>query len=158
MSKSLTSFRPGRSGNPGGRKRLDPDVKAILEAACPDAAQLLVDMMNDEEIAPGLRVQCAETVLNRIYGKPAQAMTINSDAPVNMADLTNEELLQIILDGRAELEAMRADLEAEERARPAPTHPGRANRNEARDVGPGRPISPPPLMDSGTRDERQRAT
>ena len=83
MSKSSTSFRPGRSGNPGGRKRLDPDVKAILEAACPDAAQLLVDMMNDEEIAPGLRVQCAETVLNRIYGKPAQAMTINSDAPVN---------------------------------------------------------------------------
>jgi hypothetical protein len=41
-------FKPGKSGNPGGRKRQPPDVKAALEAATPKAAQTLVILMDSE--------------------------------------------------------------------------------------------------------------
>ena len=56
MSRSSTSFKPGQSGNPGGRKPLDPEVKAALEAACPDAVKTLTTIVRDEKAPPKDRV------------------------------------------------------------------------------------------------------
>ena len=62
-------FVPGVSGNPQGRPGLDPEVKAILTAAAPDAARKLVELIHAED--PRVAGTAAGAVLDRLYGKPA---------------------------------------------------------------------------------------
>ena len=62
-------FPKGQSGNPGGRPKTDPEVKALLKGATPAAAQLLIQLMEDPDNRPELRKACAESILDRVYGK-----------------------------------------------------------------------------------------
>ena len=87
-------FVKGQSGNPGGRKPMDPTIKRALEAACPDAVKTLVDIMRDKSAPPKDRIACAQTVLDRVHGKPAQ--TVDMTVTRNVAQLSDEELLAII--------------------------------------------------------------
>ena len=65
-------FEKGKSGNPGGRPKMDDETKAILKAAAPEAAKLMVEMMKNPKIQPKLRMQAAEVVMDRVYGKATQ--------------------------------------------------------------------------------------
>jgi hypothetical protein len=42
-------FQKGRSGNPGGRPKKNPEADAILKAVTPKAAQKLADLLNSED-------------------------------------------------------------------------------------------------------------
>lgn len=70
-------FPKGVSGNPGGRPKTDPEVKAILKAAAPDAARRLVEMMHsdNEKIA----MWAITDILDRTQGKAIQEQAINMD-------------------------------------------------------------------------------
>ena len=81
---SAGRFIKGQSGNPQGRKRLPPDVKQMLKAATPEAVRLLLDTMENREVKPELRVKCAETVLDRVYGKSSQPIENNVDGIVRI--------------------------------------------------------------------------
>ena len=61
-------FKPGQSGNPGGRPKQDPEAKEILRAATPKAAQALVDLLQSKREA--VRLEAAKEILNRTQGKP----------------------------------------------------------------------------------------
>ena len=61
-------FPKGRSGNPGGRPKADPEVKEILKAASPAAAKKLVSLVRSRSEKIAL-VACTE-ILNRTQGKP----------------------------------------------------------------------------------------
>lgn len=65
-------FKKGQSGNPGGRPKLPEEVKKILEDASLKGVKRLVKLIDsdDERIA----LAAIETVQNRIWGKPAQAV------------------------------------------------------------------------------------
>ena len=65
-------FQPGQSGNPGGRKKVAPEVKEMLKAEAPEAARFLIETMHNEAVKDELRIKCAETVLERVYGKATQ--------------------------------------------------------------------------------------
>lgn len=65
-------FLKGKSGNPGGRPAVPDEVKTMLKAAAPGAVQLLIDTIADEGVKIDLRIACAERLLERVYGKPAQ--------------------------------------------------------------------------------------
>lgn len=77
-----------RKGNKlGGRKRLPEDVKALFQAAAPEAVRLLIETMENPEVKPELRVRCAETILERVYGKNPQPIAVENTA------------VQIVLEG-----------------------------------------------------------
>lgn len=70
-------FPKGVSGNPGGRPKTDPEVKAILKAAAPDAARRLVEMMYSDN--PKIAMWAITDILDRTQGKAIQEQTINMD-------------------------------------------------------------------------------
>ena len=65
----------------------------MLTKACPEAVQLLIDTMTDEEAKPELRVQCANTIIDRVMGKAAQP--IKADVYKAETPLTLDEMFTI---------------------------------------------------------------
>lgn len=68
----------------------------MLTAACPDAVRLLVDTMQDENVKRDLRVDCANTIIERVLGKAAQP--IIADPPTNEEHMTLKEMLEAARD------------------------------------------------------------
>ncbi len=74
-------FLPGHSGNPGGRPADTQETregKELLRAASSAACQLLCDTINDPGAKLELRIKCCEIVLDRVYGKPQQAVELDA--------------------------------------------------------------------------------
>ena len=61
-------FLPGNVNNPGGRPKENPEAKAILKAAAPDAACALVELLKSKN--EKIRFQAAQAILDRTQGKP----------------------------------------------------------------------------------------
>lgn len=93
-----TTFRKGQTGNPKGRPKVPTEVKEILKAAAPGAAKLLVEMVADETQKPELRIKCAETVLDRVYGKAVQPIdgALDVSARMLLGDLDADKALEAL--------------------------------------------------------------
>lgn len=65
-------FVKGQSGNPGGRPKEDNEAKALARKHGKHAIRRLVTLIDaqDERVA----VAAAQAILDRGYGKPAQAI------------------------------------------------------------------------------------
>lgn len=91
-------FTSGNTG--GGRKPMDPAVKEMLLAATPQAAQRLIDALDAERavVVPGgkdagtvekvpdfdMRIKAANSILDRVYGKPTVAITGEDGGPLKI--------------------------------------------------------------------------
>jgi hypothetical protein len=85
-SPAYASFRPGfRAIRAAGRrnsktieaKRIVADVKALAREIAPEAVETLKSVMLDPKVPPAARVGAATAILDRGYGKPAQAVDIH---------------------------------------------------------------------------------
>jgi len=100
-----TSFKPGVSGNPGGRpsrpqtigaRRIVADVKALARAIAPEAVETLKSVMLDTKAPPAARIGAATAILDRGYGKPNQTVDVTSIlATLDLSKLSDEELEQL---------------------------------------------------------------
>ena len=63
-------FKPGQSGNPGGRPKIPEDVKMAFRAACPEAVEILIGIMRNPKEKTPYRLDAIKTILDRAYGKP----------------------------------------------------------------------------------------
>lgn len=90
-------FAKGNAG--GGRKATPQHIKDLFEGASEDSANLLIRFVRDENVDSKLRVQCAETILDRAYGKAKQFVESNINATVenklNVSKLSTAELLEL---------------------------------------------------------------
>lgn len=80
-------FLKGTSGNATGRPKAtkeEHDAREMLKAAAPDAVALLISVMADEKVRLDLRTRCAETVMDRVYGKAAQPIEGNLGAEIKI--------------------------------------------------------------------------
>jgi len=96
-----TSFKPGVSGNPGGRpkkaqtieaRRRVADVRALAREYAPDALSTLRTIMLDEKAPPAARISAAVALLDRGYGKPRQEVEIARRR--DFSRLSDEELVE----------------------------------------------------------------
>ena len=93
-----SSFKPGVSGNPGGRpkrpttievRQIEADVKALARECAPEAISTLKTIMLSDRAPPAARIGAATALLDRGYGKARQEVEIRKP---NLARLTDEEL------------------------------------------------------------------
>lgn len=92
-------FKPGQSGNPLGRPKMDPVVKEMLRCATPAAAKALVDALAAERsivVGSGdkaevvgvpdheVRMKAANAILDRLYGKPHQSISGEDGGPIRI--------------------------------------------------------------------------
>ena len=85
-------FPPGVSGNPSGRPKMDPEVKAILKAASPDAARALVELLRSEK--DSIRLAAAQDILDRTQGKAIQMQDVQLSGAVNVRGQIKEILTE----------------------------------------------------------------
>lgn len=57
-----------------GRPRKPKDARELLKASSMQAVEVLIQVMEDENTKPELRVKCAEGIMDRVYGKSATAI------------------------------------------------------------------------------------
>lgn len=87
-------FKPGQSGNPGGRKKADPEfVRAVREAA-KGALERIVALSKDAKDQK-VRLQASIWLAERAHGKPAQSIDHTSSdgtmTPVRPVDAPPQE-------------------------------------------------------------------
>lgn len=92
-------FAKGQSGNPGGRPKVPPEVKELLESKTLYALQRLVELLDspDEKV----RMAAAVAILDRRLGKPSQSVVHSGDEDNPVRTLQEISLRAIdAIDGR----------------------------------------------------------
>ena len=73
-------FAKGKSGNPGGRPKGYQEMQAAARKHTAAALATLVAALSDEKLC----VSAATALLDRGWGKPAQAMTGEGGGPIRL--------------------------------------------------------------------------
>jgi hypothetical protein len=76
---TATRFKPGQSGNPGGRRKSSATIIDLARTHSVDAIKTLATICNDPEAAPAPRVAAAMALLDRGWGRPMQPTDITSN-------------------------------------------------------------------------------
>lgn len=71
------TFVPGKSGNPAGRPKMPPELLQQIKDACPAAIEKIIKIANGKD--PDLALKACEVLLNRAWGKPAQAVDLDAN-------------------------------------------------------------------------------
>lgn len=76
-------FQPGQSGNPGGRPKENDEVKRLARKHSKDAIKRLAHWLHSDN--PKASVSAAQALLDRGFGKPAQAIAgPDGEGPVEL--------------------------------------------------------------------------
>jgi hypothetical protein len=84
MPKADSQFRPGQSGNPGGRPKGERSVREIAQQHTTAAMETLVTVMQTGKNSE--RVQAATVLLDRGWGKPIQSVEMTG-SQLSLVDL-----------------------------------------------------------------------
>jgi len=69
----MPAWLPGQSGNPGGRPKADAELKEACRKHSPEVIEILLKYARGRDARAA--VAACNTLLDRGYGKPAQAIT-----------------------------------------------------------------------------------
>ena len=80
--KTATSFRPGCSGNPGGRPKAIVEVVALAKAQTAASIAALVRIRDMEDAPAAAVVAAASALLDRAWGRPTQMLAGDGEGPL----------------------------------------------------------------------------
>ncbi|MDP1664993.1 MAG: DUF5681 domain-containing protein [Methylobacter sp.] len=89
------AFKPGMSGNPGGRPKGVKSVRKAAQLHTAEALATLVEIMKDSKSSSGSRVAAANALLDRGWGKIGPS----EDSFLDVTVLSDADLKKII-DGK----------------------------------------------------------
>ena len=67
-------FKPGKSGNPGGRPAVSAELRALARERTPAAMNVLTQIMQDPKAPAAARVAACRELLDRGYGRPESSV------------------------------------------------------------------------------------
>lgn len=111
-----TAFKPGRSGNPGGRPKRTTEEFELLracEAKAPEALDTILDLMTNAK-QDTVKLAAATYIIERRYGKPTEHKEVRTGA---LDDLPREDLKRLRDELAASLAADPAGVDGRTEAR-----------------------------------------
>ena len=93
-----TAWKPGQSGNPGGRPRVVADIRALAQAEGDACIAALKRVMDDPKSPAAAKVQAAQALLDRGYGRAIQRQELSGPdgAPIQVQQVPDD---RPVLDG-----------------------------------------------------------
>jgi hypothetical protein len=95
----------GPSPNPGGRPKKVGDVRELAKKYTEEAVQTLATIMRSEEAPPAARTAAAAALLDRGYGRPAQAV----DAMVTVQHSISDQAAMVLMELSARAKARKEE-------------------------------------------------
>lgn len=71
-------FEKGKSGNPSGRPKDNPELKEACRSHTMECIAVLVGIVNNSKSKDNDRIKAAEVLLDRGYGKPVQSVDLDA--------------------------------------------------------------------------------
>jgi hypothetical protein len=93
-------FKPGVSGNPGGKPKVIIEVVQAARERTVEAIKTLTKIMLDPKATGSARVSAAVAILERGWGKPAATISLNHEG--DLRTFSDAELTAIIASESAE--------------------------------------------------------
>ena len=78
------AFKPGQSGNPGGRSKAEAEIKRLAQEYGTAALTKLVEFLDSDDHK--LALSAANSLLDRGFGRPSQSVQVGGD-PENPLEL-----------------------------------------------------------------------
>src|SRR5215207_1463599 len=97
----MSKFKPGQSGNPGGRPKVIAHVQELAREHTSEAIATLVAVMRDPKSSAAARVAASNALLERGYGKPTQPIE-TATRWKSALELSDDELAAIAMGANAE--------------------------------------------------------
>jgi HEAT repeat protein len=69
------TFKKGVSPNPGGRPKIVQAIKELAMKKSPEAFERITQLLDDPD--PRISLAAAKEILDRAYGRPAQAVEVS---------------------------------------------------------------------------------
>jgi hypothetical protein len=108
-----TRFKPGQSGNPGGRAKQTPGLLALARAETVEAFNTIVAIMKDKGAPKQARLLAANLVLERGHGKAVSMVDMHiEDHRDDIRQFSDDELQALIDAGTKEAREKQALLTA----------------------------------------------
>jgi hypothetical protein len=94
------AFKPGQSGNPGGISKDVWTAMKLASKSCLEMIEILLQIARNPKAPLVVRKDAANSILDR--GGMAKALNVqHSQSPDDLRQLSNEQLLAIIIGGDA---------------------------------------------------------
>ena len=82
--RSGAGFKPGQSGNPGGRPKMLAEVHELARQHTRAMIELLVSIAENPDAPTAARVAAAQVILDRAWGRPMQSVDLGTDVKLQI--------------------------------------------------------------------------